>query len=212
MPRWAAEGGCWIKTSDSMIQVGNDINLADALASSAPSDLAIQSSGRNNAALKKGLNQVEAAFSRIILAEDNPGDVWLVREVLRQHEIKCELEVVSDGEQMVSFIQRLELNSNVPCPNLLLLDLHLPKRDGNEILIHLRASERCGQTRVIVLTSSDAPADRVAAKRNAALHYFRKPSSFGQFLKLGDIVKDVLNRSCRQSQGNGSQNSYDPAS
>jgi CheY-like chemotaxis protein len=135
---------------------------------------------------------VEAASCRIVLAEDNPADVRLVREAPRQHKVKCELAVLSDGEQMITFIRNLDLDASVPCPDLLLLDLHLPKHDGNEILIHLRASERCGQTRVIVLTSSDAPADHQTAEKNSALHYFRKPSSLGQFLKLGGIVKDVL--------------------
>src|SRR6516164_2377202 len=109
---------------------------------------------------------MDSPFCRILLAEDNPGDIWLVREALRQHEIKCELEVVSDGEKMLSFIQSLDLNANLPCPDLLLLDLHLPKRDGIEVLVHLRSSERCGRTRVIVLTSSDAPADHLFAERN----------------------------------------------
>ena len=77
---------------------------------------------------------------------------------------------------------------------LLLLDLHLPKRDGNEVLTHLRASERCGRTPVVVLTSSDAAWDRERAEKNAAIHYFRKPSSLEEFLRLGKIVKEVIGR------------------
>jgi CheY-like chemotaxis protein len=129
-----------------------------------------------------------------VLAEDNPADVGLVRQALRQHEVHCELRIIADGEQVLSFIRGLDLDSTLPCPDLLLLDLYLPKRDGNEVLRHLRASERCGQTRVVVLTSSDAPSDQQIAERNAAVHYFRKPSSLGQFMDLGRIVKDVLSR------------------
>jgi CheY-like chemotaxis protein len=81
-----------------------------------------------------------------------------------------------------------------PCPDLLLLDLHLPKLDGKEVLRQIRASEKCGQIDVVVMTASDAPSDQEAAERNAAVHYFRKPSNLSQFLQLGKIIKDVLKR------------------
>jgi len=136
---------------------------------------------------------------QIVLAEDNPADVGLVRMALRNHEIACDLRVIPDGEQVLSFIASLDRDSQLPCPDLILLDLYLPKHDGNEILKHLRASERCAQTKVVVLTSSDAPADHKIAERNAAIHYFRKPSSLDQFMYLGEIVKDVLCREESQS-------------
>lgn len=130
----------------------------------------------------------------ILLAEDNPGDVGLVREALREHKIHCDLRVICDGEQVLSFIDRLDCESDLPCPDLLLLDLHLPKRDGNEVLRHLRASERCARTPVVVFTSSDSPRDYESADRHAVIHYFRKPSSLVQFLQLGTIVKEVISR------------------
>jgi CheY-like chemotaxis protein len=130
----------------------------------------------------------------IVLAEDNPADVGLVREALREHEVHCDLRVICDGEQVLSFIDRLDLEAELPCPDLLLLDLYLPKRDGNEVLKYLRASERCANTPVVILTSSDSPRDQESAARNSAIHYFRKPSSLVQFLQLGTIVKEVINR------------------
>jgi CheY-like chemotaxis protein len=133
-------------------------------------------------------------LSQIVLAEDNPADVGLVREALREHKIHCELRVISDGEEAMAFIDRLDLDAKLPCPDLLLLDLHLPKRDGGEILKHLRESERCGQTPVVILTSSDSTRDQQIAEKNAAIHYFRKPSSLGEFMQLGTIVKGVIRR------------------
>jgi CheY-like chemotaxis protein len=65
-------------------------------------------------------------------------------------------------------------DTKLPCPDLLLLDLYLPKRDGNEVLAHLRASQRCGQIPVVFLTSSDATWDRENAAKNYATHYFQK--------------------------------------
>jgi CheY-like chemotaxis protein len=130
----------------------------------------------------------------ILLAEDNPADVGLVREALREYQVQCELRVICDGEQVLSYIDRLDLDSELPCPDLFLLDMYLPKRDGNEVLTHLRASERCAKTPVVILTSSDSPKDHETAEKNAAIHYFRKPSSLDQFLLLGNIVKDAIER------------------
>ena len=128
--------------------------------------------------------------SQIVLAEDNPADVGLVREALREHNIYHELRVISDGEEALAFIDRLNLDSKIPCPDVFLLDLHLPKHDGGEILRYFRSSERCGQTPVVVLTSSDSPWDRQTA--DTAIHYFQKPLTLGQFMQLGRIVKEVI--------------------
>lgn len=137
---------------------------------------------------------ITCAPCHILLAEDNPADVGLVREVLREHKVHCDLRVICDGEQMLSFIDRLDRESDLPCPDLLLLDLHLPKRDGNDVLRYLRASERCARTPVVVFTSSDSPSDHESAERHAVIHYFRKPSSLVQFLQLGTIIIDVISR------------------
>ena len=128
----------------------------------------------------------------ILLAEDNSADIELVREALEDRAITYELRIVEDGERAMDFIQRIDHDSTLRCPKLLLLDLHLPKRDGQEVLRCLRASERCGQTPVVILTSSDSPSDRETATRNAALHYFRKPSTLEQYMQLGDVVKNII--------------------
>lgn len=116
-----------------------------------------------------------------------------MREALREHGVDCELHVI-DREDALSFIDGLDLDSKIPCPDLMLLDLYLPKRDGNEILRHLRASELCAQTPVVILTSSDELSDHENADKNSAIHYFRKPSSLDKFLELGMIVKAVISR------------------
>jgi chemotaxis family two-component system response regulator Rcp1 len=128
----------------------------------------------------------------ILLAEDNSADVELVREALLDRAIAYDLHVVEDGERAIDFIERLDRDSTLQCPKLLLLDLHLPKRDGEEVLRRLRASGRCGQTPVVILTASDSPGDRETAARNAALHYFRKPSTLEQYMQLGDVVKSII--------------------
>jgi CheY-like chemotaxis protein len=128
----------------------------------------------------------------VILAEDNAGDVRLVREALREYGVNCELRVLSDGEEVLNFFDGLDADKDIPCPDLLLLDLSLPKYDGRQILEYLRSTERCAQTPVIVMTSSDWSGDRAIAEKNAALHYFSKPSSLDQFLHLGALVRSVI--------------------
>jgi CheY-like chemotaxis protein len=128
----------------------------------------------------------------ILLAEDNPADVHLVREALTDRAVAYHLQVVSDGEEVIKLITRIDRDSTLACPKMLLLDLHLPKRDGEEILRCLRSSERCGLTPVVIMTSSDAPHHVEMAAKNAALHYFRKPTSLEQYMKLGDVVKEII--------------------
>src|SRR5438445_1754898 len=123
------------------------------------------------------------APSRVILAEDNPADVGLVREAFREHHIHCDLRVIPDGQEVLAYIDRLDADSKIPCPDLLLLDLSLPKYDGRQILKYLRASERCGCTPVVVLTSSHWIGDQQTAEKNAALYYFQKPSSLDKFME-----------------------------
>jgi chemotaxis family two-component system response regulator Rcp1 len=128
----------------------------------------------------------------ILLAEDNEGDILLVREALEDRAVDYRLDVVSDGDQAVKFIERIDQDSTLICPKLLLLDLHLPKRNGEEILQCLRSSERCAVTPVVVMSSSDSPANLNMARRYEALHYFRKPTTLEQFMKLGDLVKNII--------------------
>lgn len=129
---------------------------------------------------------------QIVLAEDNSGDVMLVRMALQSSGLNCELRVLDDGDKAVAFIEEFDANPNAGAMDLLLLDLHLPKRDGEEILKRLRASAHYAQTPVVVMTASDAPRDHAQAKKHAALHYFRKPSNLDEYMQLGIIVRDLL--------------------
>ncbi|HLG99171.1 MAG TPA: response regulator [Bryobacteraceae bacterium] len=140
----------------------------------------------------------ETADCMILVVEDNPADLTLVREALKEHQIDCTLHVTNDGAKAIAFLSSLDTDSKAPRLDLVLLDMHLPKRDGADILKSLRATERYGQTPVIVMTASDAPEDYEKAEKNAALSYFRKPSSLAEFMKLGALVKSVLSGSNEQ--------------
>jgi DNA-binding response OmpR family regulator len=100
--------------------------------------------------------------------------------------------VVYDGEKAIRFIENAEKDESAPCPKLLLLDLNLPRKNGIEILERLRRSDKCGNIPVIVVTSSDSQQDRDDAARLGATRYFRKPHDFDEFVKLGEVVRQVL--------------------
>jgi len=131
---------------------------------------------------------------RILLIEDNPADVMLVEEVLRQHEIVAELQVISDGE--VAFAYWNELSNSFPgaCPDLVVLDLNLPHRSGLEILERIRTAPRCADVNVIIASSSSNPVDLKRARALGIQEYFRKPSHLKEFMHLGVVIKDVNQR------------------
>ena len=131
----------------------------------------------------------------IFLAEDNGPDVLLVQEALDAHDLTYDLVIVEDGEEAFRYLDRLDSGDAEKCPDLILLDLNLPRRSGTEILARLRTSPKCANTPVVVLTSSDSPRDRAIAKDLGAAGYFRKPADLEIFLSLGGVVKEVLQRS-----------------
>ncbi len=116
----------------------------------------------------------------------------LVRLALKNSGFNCELRVLDDGDKAVNFIVEFDANPDAGPIDLLLLDMHLPKRDGEEILRCLRSSDNYAQTPVVVMTSSDAPRDHAQAQKHAAMHYFRKPSSLAEYMQLGVIIRDLL--------------------
>jgi len=132
----------------------------------------------------------------VLLADDNPSDVYLIREALREHAVDCTLRVVSDGKDALGIISGEE-NTYPGSLRLIILDLNLPRHDGIEILQKLRESSRLDHVPVVVLTSSDSPRDRVLANELGATRYLRKPSSLDEFLSLGAVFKELLGQDAK---------------
>jgi len=130
----------------------------------------------------------------ILLVEDNPADAFLVEEALIEQNLICTLHHVKDGQQAISFIERAEVDESAPCPNLLLLDLNLPKRSGQQVLERVRQSTKCGDIPVIIVTSSEAATDREAMARLGVDRYFRKPTNLEEFMSIGRVVKEVWDK------------------
>ena len=124
---------------------------------------------------------------RILLAEDNPADVYLIQEALREHNVDHQLSLAQDGEQVLKLLLDVETR-----PDLLLMDLNMPKRTGGEVLERLRKEPGCAALPVIVLTSSDSPMDRAEALRLGATLFLRKPSGLDEFLAIGASIKTLL--------------------
>jgi CheY-like chemotaxis protein len=129
---------------------------------------------------------------RILLIEDNPADADLVEEAFDQARLDCNLSILRDGAQAVAFIERLESGQSSDCPDLVLLDLNLPKVSGETVLERMRSSPKCGNAKILVVSSSDAPADRARVIKLGASDYFRKPSSLAQYMELGPKVQGML--------------------
>ena len=135
----------------------------------------------------------------ILLAEDNPADVYLIREALKEHGIECPVRVVWDGREVLQFIS--DASSTDHGVGLIILDLNLPRHDGIEVLQKLRETAELAHVPVVVLTSSDSPRDRVIASELGAACYVRKPSSLEQFLNLGEVFKRLLTSTNTTAEG-----------
>ena len=131
---------------------------------------------------------------QILLAEDNEGDIMLVEQALAEHHILHVLHVVCDGDEAFKFLASMGQPDGPPCPDVLLLDLNLPKIDGAQVLQQFRKHSACIRTPVVVVTSSDAPKDRQRVKDLGADAYFRKPSDLREFMTLGAVIKDIVQK------------------
>lgn len=124
--------------------------------------------------------------------EDNKTDVFLIREAIGSCRIDAEIDVVRDGQAALTWFETVDEQHTDACPDLILLDMNLPKRSGDEVLKHLRTSTNCRQSKVLIVSSSDAPEDRQAVEASGVAGYFRKPSSYDEFMKLGPLIRMVL--------------------
>jgi len=138
----------------------------------------------------------------ILLAEDNAADVYLIREALREYQIECNVRLLTDGKEVLAFIAAGESPQHRPAPpDLIILDLNLPRHDGIEILQRLHGNPGLADIPVVVLTSSDSPRDRQMATELGAARFLRKPSNLEQFLALGAVFKELLDESGWKAEG-----------
>jgi two-component system response regulator len=126
----------------------------------------------------------------ILLVEDNPGDVRLTREALKEGKVWNHLHVVEDGEAAVAFAKQTAPYADAPRPDIILLDLNLPRKDGREVLAILKADEKLKRIPVVILTSSKADEDILRAYNMNANCYITKPVDFEQFIKVVKVIEE----------------------
>jgi len=118
--------------------------------------------------------------------------VVLIRKAIESAGVIAAIHVIDDGEKAVVFFESADSDSDAPCPDLVILDLNLPRFKGNEVLRRLRGTIRCAKAPVLVVTSSDSSLEREQMNKLGASGYFRKPSVFAEYMKLGQVVRVLL--------------------
>lgn len=126
----------------------------------------------------------------ILLVEDNPGDVRLTREALREGKVRNNLSVAQDGVEALAFLRREGAYAEAPRPDLILLDLNLPKKDGREVLQEIKTDAGLRYIPVVVLTSSQAEKDILRAYDLHANCYVTKPVDFEQFSQVVQTIEN----------------------
>ena len=129
----------------------------------------------------------------LVLAEDNPGDVFLIRRALDAEHLSYDLLVAKDGEEALRYISQAAAGQR--SIDLALFDLNLPRHDGGEVLALLRSSPSLAGVPAILLTSSNSPEDRARCIRLGADRYFQKPSDLAHFMTIGKMVRELLETS-----------------
>lgn len=161
----------------------------DAAAASGPSRNLEE--GRSSTSQSQSEGQVYSR-RRILVVEDSLPDLYLIREAIASAGIAADVDVAQDGHAAIEFVDAADAGDSSSRPDIVLLDLNLPKRNGDEVLRHLRNSRNCAAISVLIITSSDSDRDRKAVSALGAIGYFRKPSDYEEFMKLGAIVKALL--------------------
>lgn len=126
----------------------------------------------------------------ILLVEDNPGDIRLTQEAFKDGHIENVLHVVTDGEEAMHYLKRKGNFSKAERPDLILLDLNLPKKDGREVLAEIKADKELKLIPVIILTTSSAEQDIMNTYSNHANCYIMKPVDFDRFINVIRTIED----------------------
>jgi CheY-like chemotaxis protein len=125
---------------------------------------------------------------QVLLVEDDPGDVLMTREAFQDYKVHNQLHVVNDGEQAMAFLRQEGEYAGLPRPDLVLLDLNLPRMDGREVLNAIKSDPELSSIPVVVLTTSEAEDDVLRSYSLHANAYVTKPVDFERFI---DVVRQI---------------------
>jgi chemotaxis family two-component system response regulator Rcp1 len=126
----------------------------------------------------------------LLLIEDNPADAYLVQHVLRESKLSLHVTVMQDGEQALAFVRRRGPYVDAVRPDLILLDLHLPQKDGHEVVRELKSDRTLRAIPVVMLTSSEAPEDIRQSYAQQANAYVVKPLELDHYVRVLKAIAD----------------------
>jgi CheY-like chemotaxis protein len=129
---------------------------------------------------------------QILLVEDDPGDVLITREAFAENKVRNQLSVVSDGEAALAFLRREGEFASAPRPDLILLDLNLPRKAGHDVLAEVKSDTNLQRIPVVILTTSDAEEDILRSYDLHANAYVTKPVDFDRFLNVVRQIDDFF--------------------
>ena len=138
----------------------------------------------------RGIPKESCRPIEILMVEDNPGDVRLTVEALKEGKVRNNFHTVEDGEEALAYLRRQDPYGQAPRPDLVLLDLNLPKKNGREVLEEIKADPELKRIPVVILTISQAEQDIIKSYNLHANCYITKPVDLDQFL---DVVKSIEN-------------------
>jgi CheY-like chemotaxis protein len=128
--------------------------------------------------------RAEGTLIEVLLVEDDPGDVLMTQEAFEEHKLRNRLMVVSDGAETLAYLRREGAHADAVRPDLILLDLNLPRRDGREVLEEIKKDDDLGRIPVVVLTTSAADEDILRSYQLHANAYVTKPVDFERFISI----------------------------
>jgi len=126
----------------------------------------------------------------ILIVEDNPGDARLAQEALKESKIKNQLHIVNDGMAATDFLFKRNDYKDAPRPDLIILDLNLPKKDGREVLAEIKADENLKRIPIVIFTTSKAEEDILKTYNLHANCYITKPLNFDKFMEVIKSIED----------------------
>lgn len=126
----------------------------------------------------------------ILLVEDNEGDILLTLEALKEAKIHNEINVIKDGDAALDYLHKRGKYENAESPDLILLDINLPKMDGIEVLSHIKSDEQLMVIPVVMLTTSESEKDIFESYQSHANCYITKPVNFENFMEVIQTIKD----------------------
>ena len=128
----------------------------------------------------------------VLLVEDDPGDVLMTREAFTEHRLRNRLNVVSDGDEALAYLRQEGVHQDAPRPDLILLDLNLPRRDGRQVLEEIKSDPELRRIPVVVLTTSQADEDILRSYQLHANAYVTKPVDFERFVGVVKQIDDFF--------------------